>query len=151
VSRFASQTSVSPEKSRAEIEGLLNKYGADGFGYMTQGERARIEFVFGGRRLRFNLTLPDQGDVRFAHTATGRDRGREVARKEWEQETRRLWRALVLGIKAKLEMVSSGVAVFEEEFLAHFVVNGKTLGEQMVPQLEAYEAGRPVLLLGAGE
>lgn len=151
MNRYASQTSVSPEKSRNEIEALLKRYGGEGFAYATQAGKARIEFVLNLRRVRFDLVLPGEDDRRFHRTETGRTRKGAAAAKEYEQEVRRLWRALVLGVKAKLEMVASGVVSFEEEFLAHFVVKGRTIGEQMVPQLAAYETGKPVLLLGAGE
>jgi hypothetical protein len=150
MNRYASQTSVSPEKSRSEIETLLRKYGADGYGYRTQGTRARIEFVAHGRGIRFDLDLPAADDSRFSKGEKGRRRPPAAAAKAHEQEVRRLWRALVLGIKAKLEMVSSGVTVFEQEFLAHIVLAGgkQTVGERVLPQIDAGSA-KP-LLLGAG-
>jgi hypothetical protein len=150
MNRYAQQTSVSPEKSRNEIEHLLTRYGGEGFAYATQAGRARIEFVLNLRRVRFDLTLPDSDDPKFYMSEKGRRRDRGSALRVYDQEVRRLWRALVLGVKAKLEMVASGVVAFEEEFLAHFVVNGRTIGEQMVPQLAAYDSGKPVLLLEAG-
>ena len=47
---FAENTSVSVEKSRAEIEGTLARYGATHFAYMTGPGRAAIEFIAQGRR-----------------------------------------------------------------------------------------------------
>jgi hypothetical protein len=57
---------------------------------------------------------------------------------------RRLWRALLLAIKAKLEVVESGLAIFEEEFLSNIVMpDGCTVGEHARPWIaEAYETGR---------
>ena len=43
--KFATQTSVSVEKSRAEIESILSKYGAREFGYFS-GEKQAV--VHGG-------------------------------------------------------------------------------------------------------
>jgi hypothetical protein len=54
---------------------------------------------------------------------------------------RQRWRALYLVVRAKIEAVEAGLAIFEEEFLAFIVVPGlnKTIGEIMVPRLNAGE------------
>jgi len=39
---YANKTSVAPEKSRAEIENTLSRYGATGFAYGTEIGRAMI-------------------------------------------------------------------------------------------------------------
>ena len=51
--------------------------------------------------------------------------------------------------KAKLEAVESGIATFEEEFMAHIVMpNGKTVGEMALPLIEsAYKTNKHVPLL----
>ena len=57
---------------------------------------------------------------------------------------RQKWRALALVIKAKLEAVESGIAVFEDEFMAYIVLPGgeETVGDFMRPQIaEAYRIG----------
>lgn len=64
MSRYAKDTSVSVEKSRAEIETILNRYGADAFAYMSQPGRAAIGFRVGGRQLRFVLPIPDREQYR---------------------------------------------------------------------------------------
>jgi hypothetical protein len=71
-----------------------------------------------------------------------------------EVARRQRWRALALAIKAKLEAVESGIATFEEEFMAYIVLpDGQTVGEFLSPQIEAaYSSGRmPPLLPGIGE
>jgi response regulator RpfG family c-di-GMP phosphodiesterase len=46
-----------------------------------------------------------------------------------DAETRRRWRCLAMVIKAKLEVVASGISSFEEEFLAHVMLyDGRTVG-----------------------
>lgn len=42
--RFAQDTSVSTENSRAEIERTLQRYGADAFGYSIDGRTAKVAF-----------------------------------------------------------------------------------------------------------
>jgi hypothetical protein len=71
--------------------------------------------------------------------------------KRYDQECRQRWRALLLVIKAKLEAVESGIACFEEEFLAHIVLpNGQQVGQWLRPQLAfAYERGNMPPMLPA--
>lgn len=140
---YAADTSVSVEKSRAEIESILGRYGASRFGYMTDENKAIVVFEANKKAVKFELPLPDKTDRRFTECVrrgyyTGKKRSPEDAHKLWEQACRSRWRSLCLCIKAKLDMVSTNISSFEIEFLPHFVMpNGKTIGEQMVPQLEA--------------
>src|SRR5690349_11731454 len=111
---YAQNTTVDPEKSKAEIERTLKRYGATSFAYGYDATRAMIGFQAKGRQVRFFLPLPQAKDVKYRAM-------RELAGK-LDQETRRRWRALALSIKAKLEMVESGITTFEDEFLAHIVL-----------------------------
>lgn len=156
MSRYAERTSVSAAKSRAEIEDVLLRYGAAGFGYMTQGDRAMVEFATEDRRVRFVVLLPDPQDEQFRMTpARRRVRTPEQRHAAWEQACRQRWRALALVVKAKLEAVETGITTFEEEFLAHIVMpDGRTVGEHALPAVdEAYRLGevRPLLALPGGD
>lgn len=150
MTRYAAQTTVSSEKSRGEIEKILEKYGAEQFQYGWMGTRAVIAFVMptgkGNKRaVKFELQLPDKSSREFTHTDTrGRERPKDKALEAWEQATRQRWRALLLVVKAKLEAVESGISTFEQEFFAFIVVPGtgnKTMGEVVAPQLEAAYRG----------
>jgi hypothetical protein len=148
VSRYAEGTSVSMEKSRAEIERDLGRYGASHFGYMTTPEGAEVMFQAKGVQVRMRVKFPPA--AAYQKTATGRLRHGEAAKEAArEAEVRRLWRALALVIKAKLEAVGSGISTFEREFLADILTkDGRTIGEHLVPRLaEAVSSGR---LLTAG-
>lgn len=148
---YASSTSVSVERSRAEIESILNRYGADAFAYATDGPAVRIAFRMKGRQFRFGLTLPAKTEQRFTHHSRGM-RTADSALAEWEQACRQKWRALALVIKAKLEAVEAGISTIEDEFLANLVLpNKQTMGEWAAPQVEhAYRVGEmpQQLLLG---
>ena len=62
---------------------------------------------------------------------------------EWQQACRQRWRALALVIKAKLEAVETGIATFEQEFLAYIVLpNGQSVGDTAIPAIEAAAAGK---------
>jgi hypothetical protein len=149
--RYAQNTGVSSEKSRAEIEKTLTRYGATGFIYGWQGDGAIVAFQMNGRRIKFVLPLPPKDSKEFTHTiGRGSKRDPESARKAWEQAGRQRWRALSLAIKAKLEAVASNIAHFEEEFLANIVLpSGETIGSKMIPQIErSYQDGNMPPLLG---
>lgn len=145
--QFASGTTVEPEKSQAEISSLLRKYGADGFGYGWEAGRAVIQFRAHDRHVRFMLTLPT--DPRQFARVGNRTRTPAQQKSALEAEVRRLWRCLLLAIKAKLEVVESGIATFEEEFLSHIVLpSGETVGQHVQPAIaHAYNTGsvRPLL------
>ena len=133
--RYAEGTEVSTDRSRVEIEGILRRYGADKFMYGWEARRAVVGFAFEGRQIRMTLPLPDESE--FAETPTGRERTERQVKQEYEKEVRRLWRALCLLIKAKLEAIASGISTLEEQFLPYLVLpNGHTIGEQVLPQIE---------------
>lgn len=144
MARYAADTSVSVERSRAEIEAILRRYKADQFGYVSTPRGATVMFTLASRHIKFILPLPDPEAREFTHTpAEGRPRARENAERAWEQACRQRWRALALVIKAKLEAVAAGITTVEDEFLAHTVLpDGRTMGEWAKPQIEeAYRIG----------
>lgn len=148
---YASNTTVPVEKTRAEIEKLVTKYGATSFVSGFQPGSASILFDMKGRRVRFNLPIPDRNARKFTHVSMWRPRAKDAAQKLFDQEIRRLWRALLLVVKAKLESVESGVESFEESFLAHFVIEGGgTVGERVIPRLADLDGSQMPPLLGAG-
>lgn len=155
---YAADTSVSVEKSRAEIESTLTRYGATRFAYMIGDSEAVIGFQANGKFVKFTLPLPNRNAPEFRtriYTRMGAfvkkvELQPEESRKAWEQACRSRWRSLALCVKAKLEAVASGITTFEAEFLAHIVVpGGGTLGERIIPQLEDMQRnGRmPMLML----
>lgn len=148
MARYAANTSVPPERSRAEIERTLQRYGCDGFMYGWEGEQAIIAFKAHGKTIRFLLPFPHPDDEEFQTTETGRARSESSSYAEYEKALRQRWRALALAIKAKLEAVESGIVSFEDEFLAHFVLpDGSTVGQVILPDLDrALERGLPPLL-----
>ena len=132
---YAKATKVPVERSRAEIERLLSKYGADQFLYAAAAGAARVAFRMKNRAVRFDLPLP----ASRSEDATA-------------AEHRRRWRALVLVIKAKLEAVASGITSFEQEFYAHILLpGGLTVYEMSSKNLaEAIDTGRPPMNLLGG-
>jgi hypothetical protein len=128
--RYAADTEVSPEKSRAQLERLLKDHGAKEFHSGWDAERDIIEFGFQNLQIRFILKRPKRSDYY-------RSRSPQAA---MEQADRQRWRALYLVVRAKLEAVESGLAIIENEFLANIVTpTNQTIGEILQPRLKAGE------------
>lgn len=146
---YASETKVSPEKSRSEIEALLRRYKATGFAYASTEEGGAVMFEIASRRVRFTMRYPPR--AKFQVDGRGRLRTAAQITAAVEQAQRQRWRALALVIKAKLEAVDAGITTVEDEFLAHIVLpNGRTVADEIRPRIEdAYRSGAmPPLLLG---
>mgnify|MGYP001564788065 CR=1 FL=1 len=142
--KYAADTTVSPDRSRAEIEKLLLRYGSDGFAYSSERDRAMIAFRCRGRMVRYIISLPDQKSKEFTETPSRRwVRSPEEAAKAWEQACRARWRTLALVVKAKLEAIEVGISTFDEEFLSWIVLpDNTTVGQHALSAMKsAYETG----------
>ena len=150
---YARNTTVSAMRTRNEIEETLERYGADGFAYATQGSLATVIFAMENRRIRFVLELPDPKYFRHTNHSPPRERSARAQQEAHDQASRQRWRALLLVIKAKLEAVTAGISTIETEFLANIVLpDNTTAGEWMLPQIDRdYRTGQmPPLLPAAG-
>lgn len=142
MAKYAEGTDVSIDRSRAEIERTLKRFGATGFLYGWEGDRHALGFQHAGRQIKYILPMPDRSEFRL--TPTGQRRSQTSMDNAYEQAIRERWRALVLLVKAKLAGVEAGISSFEEEFLANTVVpGGATVSQWLIPQLEdAYRQNR---------
>lgn len=165
---YAEGTSVTVERSRAELDALLRKHGAQQRVFADDDARglALVGFSFAPtvderRQYRLEIPLPKlesfaTRDVR----AQGRSRSTrrvprspDEQRKAHEQACRERWRAIVLLVKAKLELIALGVSSVEREFLADLVLaNGATVHDSIAEGIrKAYLSGEVRPLLGMGE
>jgi hypothetical protein len=156
VSPYAQGTEVPADRSRAEIEKMLARFGADQFISGWEKDRvAMIGFRVHGRMVRIALPMPDPSDPLIRLTPAGRVRKPLQQKDAYAKEERRRWRSLVLVIKAKLAAVEDGISTIEREFLADVLLpDGTTLASWVAPQIErAYAtAEMPTMLpaLGVG-
>lgn len=134
---YAERTDVDVEKSRHEVERMLRDAGADQIiaAWGRGASQAMVAFVLGGVPIRIMVPLPTEAEI--AKTATGKERknlaDRESAKERLERQR---WRALVLLVKAKLEVIRLGVSSVEEEFLAHVMLpRGETVGSKVLSEL----------------
>lgn len=141
---YAENTTVNAEKSKADIEKIIRRFGGNRFmsGWDDIENYGFVVFDIQNLRLRFTVPMPDHNEGEI--TDTGRRRKKESAEKVREQEMKRRWRSLLLVIKAKLEAVETGISTIEHEFLANVVLpNGETIGSKMVPKVkEIAESGQ---------
>ena len=133
---YASQTGVSTERSKGEVERLLSRAGATSFMSGYDGTTAMLGFKLHDRLYSIRFQLPSQED--YAFTPGGRRRRSAVDMlKHHEQGCRSRWRAIVLIIKAKLEAVEIGVMTVEEAFATDLVLGrGLTVGQAVRKAVE---------------
>lgn len=141
IRRYAEGTTVSVENSRNELTKLLERYGAEQFMYGQDGSRTVIQFKMAGYYVQRSISRPSKATM--AKGYRGSDSQLELAvDKEW----RRRWRALVMIIKAKLEMIASEESTVLREFMPDILIgDGRRLEEHMAPQLE--QGKMPKLLM----
>ena len=148
---YASDTNVSINRTREEIIRTLERYGADGFGFMTEGVRSAIYFRIAEIRVKLHVSMPDFDDFAMMPTRNAR-RTQQAQQRAYEQACRQRWRALLLIIKAKLEAIESGITTLEEEFLPHIMLpSGERIGDWILPQVEeSYRTGQMPPMLPHG-
>jgi hypothetical protein len=165
---FAADTVVSVEKSKAELDRLLQRYGAAQrvMGSDELAGMAVVGFTMAGRQVRIQVPLPSadtfpdpaknsyQGNRRTPRDwdRWGTDRRRQWVPQQYEQACRSRWRAIVLVVKAKLELVSIGMSTVEREFLADIALpDGRTVHSFPRDSLaRSYLDGSMPPLLGMG-
>jgi hypothetical protein len=159
MNRYASGTGVSVDRSRAELDRLLSRYGASKRLTSVDDENgeAYVGFFIHERTVKLRIPLPKLND--FATKYDGRSQGQrkvsqEAQAKLYEQACRERWRVFVLLVKAKLETVELGLSTVEREFMADICLpNGRTVGQLMESVIQdAYATGKvPKLPAYTGE
>lgn len=138
MSPYAEGTDVPVDRSKAELEKLLQKYGASKFISGWDERQIVVGFVMAGRQVKFAMPAPSKDDPAVKFTPSGRyQRSESELVRAWQGALRQRWRALVLIVKAKLEAVAAGAVTFEEEFLGQLVLgDGHTVAEIVLPHLD---------------
>ncbi len=79
---FAEKTTVPEEKTRAELEATVNRYGATSYAYACSQERAMIQFELKGRRIKLEVSFLPETAKEFLRDGRGSARGDGWGRKE---------------------------------------------------------------------
>src|SRR3990172_2314750 len=124
MARYAEGTKVDVQSSRGEITGILAKHGVERMGWTSEPTGDSLAFELAGGTYRLTMTKPtaeslrerDGGQYTYAQNV---DWGAKAVA-EW----RRVWRANVLLLKAKLEFIDSGDTTLDRELLPYRVLKG---------------------------
>ncbi len=151
---YAKTTTVSVEKSKAEIERALKRWGATAFMFAWEGDRNLVAFKYNGLEARIPIPMPDRHSDEVVRTPVTREtRTRDAQERAYDQALRQRWRAMLLIVKAKLEAIEAEITTFEQEFLPYFVLpDGRTVSDAMMPGIYgALEAGQMPPMLPEGQ
>jgi hypothetical protein len=142
--RYAEGTTVTVASSRGEITGILAKHGVKKMGWMSDDSTGdELLFELAGGSFRFRMVKPTAESLRArdGHNFTYPDNVDWTAKAA--QEWRRVWRANVLLLKAKLEFIESGDTTLDRELMAYRVLkDGRTLEDAILA------GGLPMLAAG---
>jgi hypothetical protein len=138
MARYAATTRVPVDRSRAEVQRVLRRYGATRIAEAWAPGAAAVQFEIGGLVARIEVPMPTS--IQIAADLRRKRPTDAALRRAVTQAERQRWRAFVLLLKAKLESVALGVVTFEREFMPHLMLeNGTTVGAAMEHALRAGE------------
>jgi len=149
---YAAGTTVSVERTKAELERILRRSGASQYGTATDDAAgsAVVYFRLDGRAIRLKVPLPKEDA--FKRDPRGRPLPPQEVVRRHEQACRSRWRGVVLIVKAKLQLIGLELSTVEREFLADVALpDGRSVYELLRPALEEAYASGQMPLLGAGE
>lgn len=139
-------TSVNWAKSQQAIMKILNDVGIEQIRFTNLPDRHVLEFA-----------VKEEGKVprgvRIVTPLVSKESDDPIKR---NRELNVIHRVLFNHLKAKFIAIESGLAEFEQEFMANLIItdkngNSTTLGEKMLPQYEKHiEGGGGQFLLGDG-
>lgn len=149
--RYAQGTTVPIERSRVEVERILQAAGAIRTAIVRDGSDAEVGFELKGRCIKVPIHVPTIEkiwDEAVKEEPWGWKSKSDSQRKRWceerqIEEQRRRWRVLVILLKAKLEAIADEASTIDQEFLYFVVVKGGgTIGEHLEAQLEEIYSGQ---------
>ena len=147
MAKFAANTNVSVKSSMAEIEDLMERFGAKTFIRHIDPDTGRTAFGFEirGHPFRVEVPKPDRKRIR---EESRRYIPENRMDKKVEQERMRLWRVVVHQIKAMLVAVDEGMLTFEQAMMNYHVLpGGKTVQETFGERVEELYRGDLLPLL----
>lgn len=138
---YASNTNVSVDKSMSQVRQMLTRNKSQGVAIAETEEGAATQFIFDNKPYKFVIRYPSKTEERIAFTNSGRPRTESKIDIEIESEKRRLWRCMVLYIKAAIEAHNNGLVDFKRSMVGYMLLpSGKTFYQEIesnIPRLEA--------------
>ena len=157
MSPYADGTTVTVEKSIAEVRRMLAANGATHYAYGSSPNGEVVQFAVDGRFYRFDVSAVDAKAMKADFLAENESAWNVKTRADriaWDiraqAEHRRRWRARVLWLKALLEFMDE--VPLEQSLLANLVLpDGSTFGGWAADQIDAmYDGGKMPPLLTSG-
>jgi hypothetical protein len=157
---YAKGTTVDVSKSRAEIDHVLVKNGASSVGILNDSDKAVavVAFTIRGAKFRLEIPMPLMAEVEKVPRPRQWSYWDETRRSAWKrselsQLERERWRAVLLLIKSKLEIVRIGLSSVEREFMADLVLPSGQRAEAFFAEAirRGLEGGDASPMLGEGE
>jgi bisphosphoglycerate-independent phosphoglycerate mutase (AlkP superfamily) len=144
---YANKTSVPVDRSMSQVRQVLQKHKAQAVAIAETDEGAATKFVFEGKPYQFVIKYPAIVEERIALTSSGKKRTTAQALAEIEAEKRRLWRCMVLYIKAAIEAHANGLIDLKRSMVGHMLLpSGKTFYSEIEHNIEKFEANPRFML-----
>ena len=153
-------TDVSVAKSQEGIRQLVMRRGGGKLAFISDPPREGFEAVVEIEKLPYRIRLMGECKLLSATQRKVRHyRGQVTSARDvettpeqkadhYDQECRRIWRVLFYHLKSVFEAADSGVMEFRELILPYIVTSsGKTIAEQLLPQLDKAIQTNPGRLL----
>ena len=148
-------TGVDVLRSQAAISGLVAKHGGTGIGFESEPpeEAFTVKIRLGGHPYIIRVAARTKSIGRERRSRQGAFLGLRTEAQmsaAAEQERRRVWRVLYWHLKAVFDAADAGVIELRRAMLPYIVMaNGQTVGEVLLPRLDAIVAGSDRLLPAA--
>lgn len=130
---FMETTKISSEKTVAEIQAILGKYGAGSILVdYDKGEVFAVSFkiIIGGQDIPFKL--PCKPEAIYAILAKRRVYPKDYIDKDMEQAKRVAWRQILRWVQAQMALVETNMVKIQEVFMPYIQMKlGHTLYEQL--------------------
>jgi len=131
---YAENTTVPVSRSQAELLRILEKHGCDDIVQANSKGRQKliIQFSYEGIPCRLALPIPSPQEERFHLHGSGWKLSATEAEKKYQKELRRIWRCLVLIVKARFEELDAELFSAQEVLAPWLVLPcGATVGEAL--------------------
>jgi hypothetical protein len=149
MARYASKTSVPVDRSMSEVRGLLLKNNSDAVAIAESKEGASVQFIFEGHPYKFLIKYPSPQDSDMRLNNKGQIKTQVQIEKSIDDEKRRLWRAMVLYIKAAIEAHLSGLVNLKRSLMGNMVIadgSGQTMYQRLEYDIDKVKANPKLLI-----
>lgn len=144
---YAEKTKVPVDKSMAEVRKILIKNGSEGVAIAETSENALVQFIFKSKSYKFIIKYPKSSDDDIFLNGKGYKRTLVQIENAIEHEKKRLWRAMVLYIKAAIEAHNNGIIDFKRSMMSHMMLpSGQTIYEKLENNIESIDVSPQFLL-----